>query len=248
MTTLWAMEAAARFWEAAGGPPLDLPRDLRLPVMVATPLGIVDLPRLGVAAMARWLAAHGAAGAEGVGDRPLRAALYAGPEGGFIFLDGADPEDERRFSLAHEAAHFIVEYLEPRRRAITRVGPGIAEALDGLRPPTVDERVDAALAGLDLRPRLHLLERTAAGQPRSAAVTRAEARADELALELLAPGEMIAAQRPPNATRAQLRAWLQATFGLPALVADARARELAPPERGPRKGLLRLVPGHDASA
>ncbi len=242
MTTLWIVEAAARFWEAAGGPPPDLPRDLRQPVAYGTPLGVVDLPRLGVAAMVRWLAAHGAPAATSTGDRPLRAALYAGPDGGFVFLDGADPDDERRFSLAHEVAHFIVEYVEPRRRAVARIGPRVLEAIDRRRPPTPDERIDAALAGLDLQPRLHLLERTEAGQPRTAAVTLAEKQADELALELLAPIDLVQELRPRGATRSALVTWLATTFGLPAEVADAYALQLAPTERRPFAD-LRPVPG-----
>jgi Zn-dependent peptidase ImmA (M78 family) len=33
---------------------------------------------------------------------------------GFISLDGSDADDERRFSLAHELAHFLLDYQDPR--------------------------------------------------------------------------------------------------------------------------------------
>jgi hypothetical protein len=242
VTTLWTLEAAARFWEAAGEPAPGFPRDLRLAVAHATPLAVVDLPRLGIAAMARWLGARRCNAPVDLHDRPLRAALYAGSEGGWLFLDGADPDDERRFSLAHEVAHFIVEYVEPRRRVAARLGPRVLEVLDGRRRPAEAERIDAALTGLRLQPRLHLLERTETGLPRAAAVTQAEARADELALELLAPIELVQQLQPGGVARSALAVWLAATFGLPAEAAAAYARQFAPAERHAFRDLLR-VPG-----
>jgi hypothetical protein len=241
MTTLWTLEAAARFWESAGEPLPGFPRELRQAIAYATPLAVVDLPRLCIGTMADWLTARCCTAPPGLLDRPLCAALYASPERGFVFLDGADPDDERRFSLAHEVAHFIVEYVEPRRRAAARIGPHVLEVLAGRRSPAPAERIDAALAGLDLQPRLHLLERTESGQPRAAVVTRAEERADELALELLAPIDLVQQLQPRGATRSVLAAWLAAAFGLPAAVAEAYARELAPADRRLFRGLL--LPG-----
>lgn len=238
MTTLWALEAAARFWEAAGGPPSVFPRDLRQAVAYATPLFVVDLPRLRISEVASWLEARQCGTPPRVQDRPLHAALYAGPDGGFVFLDGADPEDERRFSLAHEVAHFIVAYVEPRRRAAARLGPEALEVVDGRRRPTPTERIDAALAGLDLRPRLHLLERTDLGLS-PAPVEQVEQQADELALELLAPAELVARLRPVQVSPSALATWLAATFGLPARVGEAYARHFA---RGGPRPFAGLVP------
>ncbi|HZQ09243.1 MAG TPA: ImmA/IrrE family metallo-endopeptidase [Anaerolineae bacterium] len=34
-----------------------------------------------------------------------------------IFLDGSDPANEQRITVAHEIAHFLVDYQMPRARA-----------------------------------------------------------------------------------------------------------------------------------
>jgi hypothetical protein len=62
-----------------------------------------------------------------------------------------------------------------------------------------------------------------------------------LALELLAPIELVQQLRPRGATRSVLAAWLAATFGLPVGVAEAYARELAPADRRSFRSLL--LPG-----
>jgi hypothetical protein len=238
MTALWVLETAGRFWDAAGGAPADFPRDLGSAVSWATLLSIVSLPRLWTGSITQWLSETRELAPGVTEGRALRAATYASAQGGFIFLDGADPEDERRFSLAHEVAHFIVEYVEPRRRGAARVGPGALIVMEGGRAPSTAERVAAALAGVELLPQLHLIDRTPTGQPRSYAVTRAEQRADELALELLAPVEVVQALRPASEGWAPLAAWLRPTFGLPAAVAEEYAHQLAPAIGSPFAALL----------
>lgn len=195
-----------------------------------------------------WLGNHGNSPPPNVLDRPLRGALYATPDAGFIFLDGSDPGDERRFSFAHEVAHFLLEYVEPRRRAALRLGPHALDALDGHRPASAEDRIDAALAGVDLEPQLHLLDRSPGLLPATRAAAQAEARADQLAVELLAPVGLVQRLRPARAGIAELAGWLREQFGLPGVVATAYARQLAPPERVPLTDVLSPVgqPEHSA--
>lgn len=231
MTTLWAREAADRFWANAGGVPAQYPRDLRRAVAWALPLAVVDLPRLGVGAVDAWLRRHHVVGVHlATHDRPLRACLLAYGGAGVVLLDGADADEERRFSLAHEVAHFLVEYALPRERTAHRVGLDALAVLDGHRAPTVDERVDAVLSGASLQAVLHLMERTPHGHPPLGAISQAERRADDLALELLAPAEAVTAiLREGEATTAREAAALVAsTFGLPAPVARMYTDRLWP--------------------
>jgi hypothetical protein len=236
MTELLVTELARRFWELAGGEE-PFPRGLRPAVAYALPLGVVELPRLGVATLRRYLEQRGAGYPLG-GDRPLRAALVARDGDGLVFLDGTDPDDERRFSLAHEVAHFLAGYWWPRRRVEQRVGrPGL-EVLDGRRAPTGVERIDAALGRVELAAHVHLMERTADGHAAGAAIDAAERTADALAFELLAPaGTAVGSLRQARGDPAGA---LAARFGLPAGAARAYAEQLVRPAR-PADALLRRL-------
>jgi hypothetical protein len=103
--------------------------------------------------------------------------------GGFIFLDAADPPAERRFSLAHEVAHFLRDYDAVRREACRRLGPGVLAVFDGHRPATPDEQLQAVLRGVPVAAHVHLLRRDDGGRPKTPAEREAEAAADRLAFE-----------------------------------------------------------------
>ncbi len=178
---------AEEFWDRAGGE-LPFPRDLEGPILWSLPLAVLKLPRLAVRDVQIWLERRQVPFKLECADRPLRACLVAYGGKGCILLDGTDPEDEQRFSLAHEAAHFLLDYQEPRRQAEERLGAPILEVFEGIRKPTTHERTDAVLAGAHIGVHTHLMDRdlTACGR-----VTRAEQGADRLALELLAPMEEV---------------------------------------------------------
>lgn len=237
----WVEAAAERFWHAAGGPET-FPRTLEGSIALALPVMVARLPRLGLFSAERWLSRRGAPADAAAPvdaarrDRPLRACLYAWDGSGCILLDAADPPDEQRFSLAHEAAHFILDYQQPRERVAARVGDAATAVLDGRRAATLEERIDATLAGVTLAPHLHLMERGERGIERGA-VAAAESRADQLAFELLAPWRQAlallpdggrAAERQAGATRA-----LASAFGLPTALAEAYARRLLAARDGP---------------
>jgi hypothetical protein len=155
-------------------------------------------------------------------------------------LNGTDKEDDRRFSLAHEVAHFILDYLQPRERAVHALGPTALDVLDGVRPATLQERVAGVLKGITLEVHVHLLGRSAAGDVDSFGVLDAEDRADRLALELLAPCDVVLRRLSANAVQ-----WrdpsaldnavtiLQGDFGLPRGVAESYARFLVSNRRAP---------------
>ncbi len=223
---LWVSEAAVAFWEAAGGPE-PFPRRLRDPILNCPfDLSVREVPSLTVRAMERYLSAWGTTWACGEPDRPLRACLAAVDGAGVVCLDARDPPDERTFSLAHELAHFLEHYWEPRRRACRRLGQGTADVLDGKRPPTPGERVRALLANVPLGLHTHLMPRGPFGAPTTPEAARAEEEADRLAYELLAPAEAVFARDPAASPDV-----LGTVFGLPQAQAETYAALLAPPAR-----------------
>jgi len=226
----WAIELACFFWEDAGGDE-SFPRGLRRAIANALPLSVVLLPRLRVAAIDVWLREQADHGRLGVPDRPLRACLVARHGQGIIFLDGTDPDDEQRFSLAHECAHFLRGYWQPRRVAVDRLGSAVVEVLDGDRPVRPEERMDALLARVPLGFHVHLMDRTAAGRFASEVIDDAERDADVLAYELLAPSAFVLATTRAGSSsdrRATVAAELTHGYGLPARVAARYAAILVP--------------------
>jgi hypothetical protein len=232
----WLEETAAAFWRAAGSPP-PFPRDLQTPVMWALPLLVQPLPGLRVDGVRAWLEQAAILVDVPGPDRPLHACLVACGGRGAVLLDADDPRDERRFSLAHEVAHFLVDYLAPRRRVLDRLGPEAAEVLDGRRPPTLDERVGALFTGITLGVHTRLLHRSHDGSIGCGGVMAAESRADRLALELLAPaaavrvvlerrGPLGQGRGRPDEQADEMAGLLVETFGLPATVAVPYGRWL----------------------
>ncbi|MCP2213973.1 ImmA/IrrE family metallo-endopeptidase [Bradyrhizobium diazoefficiens] len=183
-------EAARCFWDLAGGRGrYGSPVDLERAVAVGLPLGVVKLPRLSSAKVAEVLARIGTSGWTTAIDRPLRACLVADVGVGLVFLDGTDSEEERRFSLAHEVAHFLLHYLEPRRRVVDRLGTGLIEVLDRAREPTMAERLSSAMSGLSLEPFRHAMARDETGRAKHLRTESIEGEADDLAFELVAPAD-----------------------------------------------------------
>jgi hypothetical protein len=236
VTSIGIARLCESLWTLAGEQE-PFPRDLDALYTWALPLYRIFVPALSVAEIRRWLEQRGLAGVAGP-QRRLRACLIARNGRGAVFVDGADPPEERRFSLAHEAGHFLLDYAQPRLRVQRALGSAALEILDGLRRPSLEERIDALLAGVELQPYIHLMERDAAGLACGAAAG-SECAADAFALELLAPEtEVLAGLRslPPAETYAAqqrgLTRLLRTGFGLPAAIAAAYAARLLRAETG----------------
>lgn len=222
----WLRGAVDDFWQAAGEVE-PFPRNLETPVLWALPLFIVKVPRLTLSDVRDRLAAYGITFRVEGHNRNLYGCLVAFAGQGVVMLDGSEPHDELRFSLAHEVGHFIIDYLQPRNRALRRLGPAIVDVLDGLRQLRRDERIDAVLSDVRIGVHTHLMDRTSSGAIGCGRIRGSEFRADRLAFELLAPEEaVLAAARglvpDPSAGRtpAGLQTVLVDAFGLP--IASAR--------------------------
>jgi hypothetical protein len=223
---LWAAELAAQFW-AEVGEIEPFPRRLQRSILRALDLSIVLLPQLRLFEALKWLRRRQISFSLSEADRPLRACLVCRRGAGFIFLDGADDEAEQRFSLAHELAHFLRHYWEPRRRATARLGGQILEVFDGERRPAPAERLRSLLVGVPLGFHAHLMGR---GARAAEALAAAEEEADRLAYELLAPAEVVLArlQGAADEQRNRAAALLHDAFGLPTAPANHYAEILYP--------------------
>ncbi len=233
---LWVTELASAFWALAGGPG-PFPRDLRRPIQRALAISIVDRPGLSVGDVLGWLRKQGHDCPLDELDRPLRACLVCWGGAHFLFVEENDNPAERRFSLAHELAHFLRDYWWPRRRAEKRLGPAVREVFDGLRPPTEGERLHALLGRVSVGCHVHLLARDVEGLA-VGHEGESERAADRLAYELLAPADSMLADPPARA--ADLAARLRDVCGLPTAQAGAYARALLPAPPRPSPLLARL--------
>lgn len=228
---------AEEFWSSVGEPE-PFPRLLEPAILWALPVAVFKLPRLWVRDVQVWLADRGIRFQLETGDRPLHGCLLAFGGRGCVLLNGADNGDELRFSLAHEAAHFLLDYYQPRLRAVNRLGPRILEVFDGHRPATVQERFHAVLSHVPVGFHTHLMERQGNGAMGCGATSEHEGGADLLALELLAP-ELevrchVAATRRSSGHQhpaAIAELVLRKEFGLPSTVAMSYAGLLYPTTR-----------------
>ena len=216
------IEGLARdFWRSAGRAP-DYPAAIGIATCWAEPIGVVHVRQLTTGSLSSWLRSGPAPV-----NRELHGALVARRGRGLILVEAGDDDAERRFTIAHEVAHFIIEYRNPRDRIVSSLGGAVLEVLDGDRPPTTTERVHSLLEGVPLGPHLHLLERGLL-RPREFAEA-AESAADRLALELLAPAREVRRRVGARASRNAVEQALEGDFGLPRAVAGAYARRFESP-------------------
>jgi hypothetical protein len=237
---LWVAELAHAFWTEAGGLEA-FPRSLRGSIARGLPVAVVYLPQLRLMGVRDWLVRNSVVCPCDQADRQLRACLVARSGHGFIFIDGTDPEEEQRFSLAHELAHFLRDYWQPRRLARQRLGEVVLEVFDGKRGPTAQERLQALVAQVPIGFHVHLLSRQGE-EPADSTVAKAEEEADQLAYELLAPAAAVRV-RAAHAGMDQpaLVEVLQKDFGLPPAPAKAYAGLLSPAGPPTDPLLLRLL-------
>ena len=232
------VELAERFWSLAGCRE-SFPRSLEAPLSWALPIALIKLPRLEVSSLTEWLDRQGIIPPFTVVYRCLRACLVARAGYGMIFLDGSDSEDERRFSLAHEISHFMLDYWQPREHALSVLGSGIRDILDGRRLPTPEERLGGLLQGVSWQTFTHLMDRSPSGQVEHLRILDAEDRADRLALELLAPRATVISrlqtvQWRESSAHDRVVETLQQEFGLPGIVAHEYGRMLVMGQRPAR--------------
>jgi hypothetical protein len=185
-------EIAETFWHEAGGI-RQWPCDLEQASALSLPLDIVYLSCLTIKKIESWLNRRNVFYPFPQAQSKLHGCLLAYRGIGFVFIDGSDNKDERLYTLAHEIAHFLLEYLMPRKKALALFGDSILEVLDGFRPPAIEERIDSVINSIDIHPYIHLLEHRTIDSATHLRVSYAENQADQLALELIAPFKFVSA-------------------------------------------------------
>lgn len=222
---------AQEFWALTGKAPT-YPCALDMPMLLNLPLAISAIDDLHVRDVTAWMRSMGIEHCIAGRDRRLHGCLVANRGMGAIFYDAKDTKEEQRFTLAHELAHFLLDYQAPRQRAIAILGEAILPVLDGERTPTLAERLHAVLGTVALGTMSHCMERPGDGLPGSA-VLDIEDRANRLALELLAPAALLTKRLQAetasggfNARFYFLTQLLVGEHGLPASIAAAYARFL----------------------
>lgn len=227
--------AVDTFWRRCGRwQDTTFPRNIERAIERAVPLRVIKLPRLTLRAVEDWLRRRGISFCFNCRSRAVRGCLVAFGGRGIIFIDESDPEDEQRFTVAHELAHFLVDYWLPRMKAIEKFRdaiPDIAKVMDGLRPPRATERFYALMAGIHIGIFTDLMERDNESLMNDE-VWRIEDRADQVALTILAPAEDVfsnvdLSMRRGFAQREEgLRAVLTERYGLPESVSAPYTRAL----------------------
>ena len=205
-------ELAAQFWDEVGAP-TPFPRDLRAAACWLPDLVVQEVPGLTLARAAEVFRRTGVPCTDSPHDRPLHGCFGAHRAAGVILLAPDDEPDQLRFTFAHELAHFLLDWREPRRTAVWQCGPSVLEVLDGAREATFTERLAGALRGVPVGALTHFLERDKWGRVTTDAAHEAEEAADRLAFELLAPFDAVIPS--PGDTHESLVSRLTSTFGLP---------------------------------
>jgi hypothetical protein len=217
---LWVVEAAERFWRDAGMAADVHPRDLKRAICYSLNFFVFELPALSLFKIRDTLSRRNIHVPLDTTDRPLRGCLVAREGMGFAFVEALDPPEEKRFTLAHELAHFLRDHRHDRERAERLLGSRGVAILDGKRPPSGDDELQAILRGVWLRPNVRLLER---GDGQLFEIDRIENDADRLALEILAPFRAVR-EILRHFSRSEVVPELTARFGLPRWAAEAFAR------------------------
>src|SRR2546421_5597152 len=195
-STVLIENTALEFWALTGGAP-GYPCDIKTAITWTLPLEVYANPQLCVNDVFAWTRRVNLTLRIPGRNRRLHGCLIAYRGKGTIFYDADDVGDEQRFTMAHELAHFLLDYQAPRQRAVTILGSTILPVLDGDRPPTRAERLHAVLSTIHLGVMSHVMERPDVGLSTNVVID-IEDRANRLAIELLAPLSKVTARVTPT--------------------------------------------------
>ena len=181
------------FWKRVGGR-FDYPADIAYAATCALDVYVDEVAGLTPVSAAAHIGRGGPRLPDGADERSLHGCVIVGRSGAAILVEKSDDEAEKRFTIAHEVSHYVLEVKQRHERATDRLGREFADTLHGLREATQTERIDAWLNNTRSEAFAHFMDRAPGGRYGCSRMLEAECRADDLALEILAPrSELIAA-------------------------------------------------------
>ncbi len=185
MIDQWLEDLATKFWQG-----LDLadmfPRPLEEIILQQQQIPLISLDRLSPRVINNWFSKRNFSFPFETKERRLNGCFLACRGHSFIFVDDSLGEADRRLIVAHEFAHYLTEFLYPRRRAIRCLSESVVDIFDAKRTASPGEKLAAALTGISLEVYVHYMDRSEEGTY-SEATTAVEEIANVLALELIAP-------------------------------------------------------------
>lgn len=174
------------FWKRAGGRS-DFPIDIGYAAMCALEVYVEEVADLTTDAAVYRSGHFNTHSPENIGERRIHGCLIVGRSGAAILVEKNDDEAQKRFTIAHEAAHFIVEVRRLQERAACKLGHDFTDVLHGLREASPTERIDVWLHNVRTDAFVHFMDRTPSGEYGCVRTKDAERLADDLAVEILAP-------------------------------------------------------------
>lgn len=203
---------AAAFWEPIPER-TSFPRDLERYLPLHYQASIETLSGLTVQRVHEWLSAIGFAPTNPQKNRRLDGCIIAQKGHAILFIDDALSLDQRRMIVAHETAHYWIDYELPRRRMKMRFGDDSVKILDQERTAETVEILMATAAGAPIQAFYHYHFKDHKQE------TEVEQRANTLACLLMAPRrEVLARAKKCQMTREDESNWLKLLhqdFGMP---------------------------------
>lgn len=204
--------SAAAFWEPI--PERNhFPRDLEQYLPLHYQASIESLPALTVQRVHDWLSVNGIAFTDPSSNRRLDGCIIAQKGHAILFIDDALPLDERRMIVAHETAHFWIDYELLRRRIKLRYGSAGVQILDKERPVETVEMLMATATGSPIQAFYHYHFKDHKHE------NEVERRANTLACFLIAPlQEVLSRAKKCRMAREDESKWLELlhqVFGIP---------------------------------
>jgi len=197
------------------------------------PLHIDSIPGLDLVRIEQWIQEHNLPALLNKDNSELHGFLFAHKGNGVIFVNGSDSIEDRRFTIAHELAHFLIDYQVPRNLLLEHFGDSILEVLDGNRAATIEERLQFILSDLPSPFFTHILDHHGITAFERMSVWNAEWRTDVLAVEILAPFRIVSGwlKKPGEmgfeSVFRKASAILATDFGLPPVISTGYARHIA---------------------
>lgn len=163
-------------------------------------------------------------------DREIHGFLKVAGGAAVIFINASDSYAQRRFTLAHELAHFLIEQKWVSEWIRGSLGGAIEDKWSRGSDLDTEDRLLGVLKGIPLKSQEHLLDSTGESVLKRERISLAEWHADLLAFELLAPMDRLleeARSAGHEATTAKSHDLLVSKYLFPQQEAKVYARLIA---------------------